>query len=237
MSGAELSHAERVARARDAVREAGGAHGDWEAKRRLAAALRELLAALPHSAAGASELEALIPALEAATLRFRAAGRAAPASEGGPLYAGMENFHDTGPVVGLSNPIAPPLEFRIDSEAGVVNGGGVFGAAYEGAPGLLHGGFLSAAFDELLGLATVFSGEPGMTRELTVRYLRPTPIDVALRFTGRLDRREGRRLYVSAEVEADGVRTAEAHGLFIAVGGAKFDQLLAAKEARNGEPS
>jgi hypothetical protein len=232
----DRSHVERVARARSAVRDAA-AEGEggraWAAKRRFAAALRELLAALPHSAADAAQLEALVPAVRETAARLRAAGRAAPASAAGPLYAGMENFHDTGPIVGLSNPIAPPLEFRIDVGAAVVRGGGVFGDAYEGAPGLLHGGYLAAAFDELLGIATVFSGGPGMTRELVVRYLRPTPIGVALAFTGRLDRQEGRRLHVSAEVEAEGVRTAEASGLFIAVGGEKFDELLAAREGRS----
>jgi acyl-coenzyme A thioesterase PaaI-like protein len=88
----------------------------------------------------------------------------------------------------------------------------------------LHGGILAAAFDELLGVATVFSGGAGMTRELSIRYLRATPIDVELRFSARLDRAEGRRLYVSAEVEAAGQRTAEARGVFTAVGGEKFDE-------------
>ncbi|MGH7287455.1 MAG: hypothetical protein ACREI8_05485, partial [Myxococcota bacterium] len=53
--------------------------------------------------------------------------------------------------------------------------------------------------------------------------LRPTPIGVELEFTARLERAEGRRLFVTAEVEADGVRTAEASGVFIAVGGEKFE--------------
>ena len=73
---------------------------------------------------------------------------------------------------------------------------------------------------------------PGMTRELTVRYLRPTPVGIELHFVARLDRSEGRRLYVSAEVEAEGVRTAEASGLFLAVGGAKFEQLAQARRER-----
>ena len=134
--------------------------------------------------------------------------------------------------MGLSNPVAPPLEFTVDPVAQVARGTGRFGTAYEGAPGLLHGGILAAAFDELLGVATVFSGGPGMTRELTVRYLRPTPIGVLLSFTARLDRAEGRRLFVSAEVEAAGVRTAEASGVFTAVGGEKFEAFARARRER-----
>jgi hypothetical protein len=210
---------------------AARADGPWRAKRALAAALRELLEHLPSSAASPEELEALLPAIRDAAHRFAAAGRV-PAPSQPALYAGMENFQDTGPIVGLSNPLAPPLEFSVDPAAQVARGRGTFGAAYEGAPGLLHGGILAAAFDELLGVATVFSGGAGMTRELTVRYLRPTPIGVELRFEARLERSEGRRLFVSAEVEAAGVRTAEARGVFTAVGGERFEAFVRARRER-----
>jgi acyl-coenzyme A thioesterase PaaI-like protein len=222
-------HAERVARMRQAAKRAVG---PWRAKRVLADALRELLAQLPSTAAPAEQLEALVPLIRDAAHRFAAAGRAPAASQPASLVAGMENFQDTGPIVGLSNPIAPPLEFTLDPVARVARGTGRFGTAYEGAPGLLHGGMLAAAFDELLGVATVFSGGPGMTRELTVRYLRPTPIGVELSFTARLERAEGRRLFVSAEVEAGGVRTAEASGIFTAVGGEKFEAFERARRER-----
>jgi acyl-coenzyme A thioesterase PaaI-like protein len=211
---------------------AAGGESPFAAKRQFAAALRDLLAHLPASAVADDELLQLLPALRAASERIVAAGRAAPSSSALSLYAGMENFQDTGPIVGLSNPIAPPLEASVDSEAEVVRARACFSAAYEGAPGLLHGGILAAAFDELLGLATVFSGGAGMTRDLHVRYLRPTPIRVELVFTGRLDRQQGRRLFVSAEVCADGVRTAEASGVFIAVGGEKFEEFARVRRER-----
>ena len=226
----DREHAERVARMRQAAQRA---EGPWRAKRALAAALRELLEHLPSTAASERELEALLPAIRDAAHGFAAAGRAPVASQPASLYAGMENFQDTGPIVGLSNPLAPPLEFTVDPVAQVARGSGRFGAAYEGAPGLLHGGILAAAFDELLGVATVFSGGAGMTRELTVRYLRPTPIGVELLFTARLERTEGRRLFVSAEVEADGIRTAEASGVFTAVRGEKFEAFERERRERN----
>ena len=233
MSDGERGHVERVVRAREAARRASGT---WAAKRELARALRELVARLPGTAAPEEALRALEAPVREATARFAAAGRAKPrdAAKDAPLYAGMEHFHDTGPLVGLSNPIAPPLEFEIDREAHLVRGRGRFGVAYEGAPGILHGGFLAAAFDELLGIATVFSGGPGMTRELRVRYLLPTPIDVELAFVGRLDRAEGREIHVSGEVVAAGARTAEASGVFIAVGDEKFVALARARLERLG---
>jgi acyl-coenzyme A thioesterase PaaI-like protein len=228
MSEAERAHVEKVVRAHEAARRATGT---WAAKRELAAALRELLAQLPRTAAPEEALRALLAPVREAAARFGAAGRTEP-GEDATLFAGMEHFHDTGPLVGLSNPIAPPLELRIDREARVVRGRGRFGVAYEGAPGILHGGFLAAAFDELLGIATVFSGGPGMTHELRVQYLRPTPIDVELALVGRFDRAEGRRLHVSGEALAGGVRTALASGIFIAVGGEKFAAFEQARRER-----
>jgi acyl-coenzyme A thioesterase PaaI-like protein len=234
MSDPTEAHLERVARFRAAATRRGG---PWAAKRELAAALRELLARLPSTAAPAEAVRELLPHVREATRAFAAAGRAEPPGEAPSLYAGMEHFHDVGPLVGLSNAIAPPLELVFDREARVVRAHGRFGAAYEGAPGLLHGGFLAAAFDELLGMATVFSGGPGMTRELSVRFLRPTPIDVELAFVGRFDRKEGRRIFVSAEVEAAGERTAEASGVFTAVGGENFEAFARARRERSGRAS
>jgi acyl-coenzyme A thioesterase PaaI-like protein len=224
------AHVEQVARARESSRALGGA---WSAKRELADALRALLEELNATAAPDAELRALAARVRDAARSFAAAGHAqVDAERRDGLYAGMESFHERGPLVGLANPIAPPLDLRLDLEASVVRGVATFGAAHEGAPGLLHGGLLAAAIDEVLGMATSFSGSPGMTRELTVRYERPTPIHAPLHFTGRLDRAEGRRLHVSCEVEANGVRTATAHGVFIQVGGEKFAELARAKRQR-----
>jgi len=234
MSDPEEAHLERVARFRAAARQRGGT---WPAKRELAAALRELLGSLPTTAAPAEALAALLPAVRQATAAFAAAGRVESAAEAASLYAGMEHFHDVGPFLGLSNAIAPPLELDYDREARAVRARGRFGTAYEGAPGLLHGGFLAAAFDELLGMATIFSGGPGMTRELSVRYLRPTPIDVELVFVARFDGQQGRRISVSAEVEAAGVRTAEASGSFTAVGGETFEAFDRSRRQRHGRAS
>ena len=224
------AHVEEVARARERARLAAGA---WPATRELADALRAMLEELNATAAPDAELRALAAQVRSAAHAFAAAGHARPDAERQDgLYAGMESFHDRGPLVGLANPIAPPLDLHLDLAANVVRGTATFGAAHEGAPGLLHGGLLAAAIDEVLGMTTSFSGSPGMTRELTVRYERPTPIHVALHFTGRLDRAEGRKLHVSCEVEANGARTATAHGLFIQVDGEKFAEFAQAKKRR-----
>lgn len=223
---------ERIARFREDTR---AASGTWPAKRRLAAELRELLACVCATDASTSELLEATERIRAIATRFASQPRmtvAAGVAEMG--LTGMETFHDRSPMVGLSNPIAPPLDLMPDPGAQVVRGTGTFGSAYEGAPGCVHGGFLAAAFDELLGMACIFSGSPGMTGEITIRYRRPTPIATELRFEGRLDRVEGRRIFTSGESYVGNTPTAESTGVFIAITREKFEELDRARSLRGG---
>ncbi len=98
-------------------------------------------------------------------------------------------FFDHSPMLGRANPLAPPIELRYDD--GVIIGMATFGAAYEGPPGCVHGGYVAAAFDEVLGSTQSLSGAPGMTGRLTVHYRSPTP--VALRAALRGPARERQR--------------------------------------------
>ena len=41
---------------------------------------------------------------------------------------------------------------------------------------MCHGGYVAAAFDEVLGLAQDLGGQSGMTGTLTIKYRRPTPL-------------------------------------------------------------
>ena len=203
------------------------AGGTWPAKRRLASALRELIGEMCPT--GVSEAEILRAAewTERCVERFAAAPRSDddPSHSGGPRISGMHDFLDRGPLTGLSNPIAPGLKTEADWDAKTARGFLSFGNAYEGAPGTVHGGFVAAALDELLGMVASMSGTVAMTGEITVRYLQPTPINVPLRIEARFDRCAGRRVFTSAEIFAGQTRTAECTGLFIAVGGEKFEDL------------
>ena len=90
-----------------------------------------------------------------------------------------------------------------------------FGAPYEGPPGFVHGGWIACAFDEVLGIANIASGNPGMTARLTVHYRKPTPLFRELRFRAWVDRVEGRRIMSQAEVYDGDTLTAEAEGIFV----------------------
>jgi len=135
---------------------------------------------------------------------------------------------DNSPLMGLSNPLAPPLllERLGDRVVGTVT----CGSAYEGPPGHVHGGFVAAMFDELLGLTQSLSGKHGMTGRLVVHYRSPTPLHTELRLEGTLDRAEGRKIRCTGRLHAGDVLCAEAEGLFITV---DFERLKAMVDARD----
>ena len=140
-------------------------------------------------------------------------------------------FFDQSPLIGLANPLAPPLVVgrKDDRHAHAT---GIFGSAYEGPPGNVHGGFVAAAFDEVLGFVQSLSGKPGMTGRLTVHYRSPTPLHTPLLFEATLERVEGRKIFTSARLEANGVLCAEAEGLFISFKTGHMDALVAAREEK-----
>jgi acyl-coenzyme A thioesterase PaaI-like protein len=125
------------------------------------------------------------------------------------------------PVSGPSNPMAPPVRLRIESgppRDGLdvdyhVVGEVTFGPAYEGPPGHVHGGWVAAMFDELLGFAQL---GPGFTAYLHVDYRKPTPLEAPLTLCAWVDNVEGRKRVVRGECRHDDVLLTEAHGLFIA---------------------
>jgi len=121
--------------------------------------------------------------------------------------------HAWCPIVGEASPLSPRLDWEVMDEG--VDGRGTFGAAYEGPPGFVHGGWIACAFDEMLGIANIAAGNPGMTARLTVHYRRPTPLFRELRFRAWVDRVEGRRIMSRAEVWDGDVLTAEADGIFV----------------------
>ena len=213
----------------DATKTSGGEM--WTEKRRLAAAMRLVIERLVPSNAPTEELRAAADGLERYAEALRAHPRLrhvrghAESATSGDVGA----FFDQSPMIGLANPLAPPIEVgRAGDREAVATV--VFGSAYEGPPGSVHGGFVAAAFDEVLGYVQSLAGAPGMTGTLTVKYLRPTPLHEKLLFRAQLLREEGRKIFTQATVEAGGVVTAEAEGLFISLRPGRMDELVKQRE-------
>ena len=142
------------------------------------------------------------------------------ARDEGPGYRPRSHgdYLPRSPIVGEASPLSPRLDWEIvtrpDGTVGVV-AHGTFGAAYEGPPSFVHGGWIACAFDEVLGIANIAAGNPGMTGRLVVHYRRPTPLFRELHVHAWVDRLEGRRIMSRAEMYDGDTLTAEAEGLFV----------------------
>lgn len=132
---------------------------------------------------------------------------------------GGSGFEDRA-VGGWSNPTGIELEVRFDN--GEVIADVVLRRAFEGAPGRAHGGIVAAAFDDVTGFVIGKLQEPAFTGELTVRYLAAVPVDVPLEIRARLDGRERRKLFISAELRTNGGVVATCRAIYIAVDLSRF---------------
>jgi acyl-coenzyme A thioesterase PaaI-like protein len=180
--------------------------------------------------------------IAAATAEVRAAAERFEGVRQGSLYGFSEManaggrqdpLYDHSPLIGIANPLAPPMQ--INEVDGVIVATATFGQAYEGPPGCVHGGYVAAAFDELLGAAQALSGAPGMTGTLSIRYESPTPLNTELRYEGRLVGVERRKIFAEGQCWAGDRLTATATGIFISMQPGQFLDLLAEREARQEE--
>jgi acyl-coenzyme A thioesterase PaaI-like protein len=130
-----------------------------------------------------------------------------------------EGFEDRA-VGGSSNPTGVELDVRFENDDVVAEV--VLRRAFEGAPGRAHGGMVAAAFDDVTGFVIGKLQEPAFTGELTVRYLAPVPVDEQLEIRARLDGRERRKLFISAELRADGAVLATCRAIYITVDPSRF---------------
>ncbi|OBJ47734.1 PaaI family thioesterase [Mycobacterium sp. 1423905.2] len=117
-------------------------------------------------------------------------------------------------ATGPCNPLAPPLVVHHEDD-GRCWSEFVLGPAYEGPPGLVHGGMSALVLDHMLGEAA--SGgltKPLFTGTITVKYLRGTPLG-PLRCDAYVERAEGVKAFARGSIsDAKGV-TVEAEGIFI----------------------
>jgi Thioesterase superfamily len=118
-------------------------------------------------------------------------------------------------VIGLRNAIAPPLTIHHDDDATRCWSEFTLNSAYEGPPGLVHGGVCALVLDHVLGeAASAGLTKPLFTGTLTVRFVRGTPLG-RLRADAAVERSEGVKSFVSGHLsDGEGI-TVEAEGIFI----------------------
>ncbi len=115
------------------------------------------------------------------------------------------------------------LEVRRDGDEVVTEH--VFERRHSGAPGIAHGGAVATVVDDVLGFLLYLEGIPGVTRMLQVEYVRPVLVDVPYVVRGRVDERDGRKVWVSCSGrDGEGVEAFRARGLFLEVRLEHFSQ-------------
>jgi Thioesterase superfamily len=179
----------------------------------LTDAVRELIAATIRTEADQDAIRTARSAIEAATDALRTRQRddtevVRYAVSGRPVVW-------SNAVIGLRNPIAPPLTIHHDGDGTQCWSEFTLGAAYEGPPGLVHGGVCALVLDHVLGeAASEGLTKPLFTGTITVRYVRGTPLG-PLRAEATVERTEEFKSFVSGHLsDAQGI-TAEAEGIFI----------------------
>ena len=147
-----------------------------------------------------------------------------------------EAYLQQSPVRGHLNAIAPPLDLetleRPDGSRAIA-GRARLGKRYEGPPHGVHGGWVAALLDELLGSAQGLAASGGVTAILKIRYRDITPIDEDLRFEGWIHQDRGRIVIIRGTCHAGDTLTADAEGIFVRV---DFDEIQERmKERRDGD--
>jgi acyl-coenzyme A thioesterase PaaI-like protein len=206
---------------------------DPDARLDAAVALRDLnhaFVAHDRDPAGLRELQATA-AREAETMRqgirrdrlaMMLAARAAMPEGSSPFAGGGSGagFEDRA-VGGRCNPTG--VDFEIDWEGDEIVATVVLHRAFEGAPGRAHGGIVSAVFDDITGFVIGRLAEPAFTGELTVRFVAPVPVEETLTIRTRLDSRERRKIFISAEATTEaGDVVATCKAIYIAVDPSMF---------------
>ena len=123
-------------------------------------------------------------------------------------------------IAGRSHPCAPTLSWT--EEGNRIHGTVTFSQAFEGPPGHTHGGWVAGILDHLMGMTHVRMGHPGMTGGLSIRYLKPTPLNKTIHVSAEATELDDRRTEVRAAMRCDEVTTATAEAIFVRVDSARF---------------
>jgi long-chain acyl-CoA synthetase len=128
-----------------------------------------------------AEVERLIAELRAAEARL--ADRVPPDTRprvGPAADSAGRVYVDHSRDIGAFDPCFPEYTIAVDGDR--ASGTVTFPVAFEGPPGIVHGGFLAVLFDCVIQHHNCDVGVAGKTASLSLRYRRPAPLLTELRF-------------------------------------------------------
>ena len=130
------------------------------------------------------------------------------------LFVGDDSsLFERSPLSGRSNAHAAPLTLTFHGD--LTRGHATYGEGFEGPPGLVHGGYVISAFDDLLGVAQAASGIAGLTGTLEVKLRGGTPLHQRIDYEAGVLEVKGRKITAWGKSFHDGQLLAEATGIFI----------------------
>jgi uncharacterized protein (TIGR00369 family) len=119
---------------------------------------------------------------------------------------------------GRNNPEGMRLKFSYDEERDCFVCRFRLGKRFTGPPGHCHGGIIATLLDEAMGKVNKLRHVVALTSEITVKYLKPVPLNKPLRVESREVRVRGRKHVNMAEIlNQKGEVLAQGQGLFIAI--------------------
>src|SRR5450432_3981091 len=101
---------------------------------------------------------------------------------------------------GKNNPDGMRLKFTLDEKRSTFVCRFRLDKRYTGPPGHAHGGVIATILDEAMGKVNKLRHVIALTREMTVEYLKPVPLNQALRAEGREVRVQGQKHENAAEI-------------------------------------
>jgi acyl-coenzyme A thioesterase PaaI-like protein len=177
----------------------------------LTQSVRELIDATIRTEVDAETVATATAEIASATARLRA--KQLEGSYGIQFISDGDRMPWGNVVVGMRNPVAPPLVVERNPD-GTVFTDFHLGAAYEWPPGHVHGGVAALVLDHVLGDAASTPDKPRLTGTITLRYVRLTRLG-RLRAEARITRSDGVKTYTAGHLADDEGVTVEAEGVFI----------------------
>jgi acyl-coenzyme A thioesterase PaaI-like protein len=100
-------------------------------------------------------------------------------------------------------------------QPGVLYAKAWFGRETQGPPGHVHGGAMAAVLDEAMGGVCWLNGHRTVAAKISVSFLEMLKLETETTVESRIERVDGRKVYLRAALMDGERRVAESDGLFI----------------------
>jgi uncharacterized protein (TIGR00369 family) len=119
---------------------------------------------------------------------------------------------------GGANARGMQLTFEQDDATRRIRGSFRIHSDFQGGAGIVHGGIVALLLDEVMAKVNRFERDRAVTGELSVKYLKPVPVDEDIVVEGWEVERKGRTICREGEIrDASGVVLAKGTARFISI--------------------